>query len=111
AIREIPEPQEDIIAFIASYMNFSAINAPRSPLAFLESRSYIGGAMTQLAHPSRRDEVGAIVERKLKSLGWKDENSGDGTRSGMTMQTTEQTTEQNTEQTTDSAKSIDLDQD
>lgn len=66
ALREIPDPREDLLEFLISYMEFSGLESPKSPLAFLDSRHYTGGSLSQSARPVRRDEVGRLVERQLK---------------------------------------------
>ncbi len=72
AIREISEPREDLIAFLSGYLEFSGVQKPKSPLAYLETRNYTAGSMSQAARPGRRDEVGSGVERRLRALGLKD---------------------------------------
>lgn len=69
AIREIPEPQEDILAFIEGYMNFSGVLEPVSPTTFLDSRNYTNGAVSTSAQPVPRDKVGAHVDKRLEELG------------------------------------------
>jgi hypothetical protein len=69
AIREIPEPREDLLAFVTGYMDFSTIRSPKSPLAFLESRNYTNGQMSQAANPAKREDVGSLVDRRLQELG------------------------------------------
>jgi hypothetical protein len=68
AIREIPEPREDLLAFMAGYMDFSSLRSPKSPLVYLSSRHYTNGAISQSARPVRREDVGSLVENRLKEL-------------------------------------------
>lgn len=69
AIREVFEPREDLVEFLAGYIEFSGINKPKSPVAYLDSRNYTAGPMSQAARPGRKDEVGNIIERKMRALG------------------------------------------
>ncbi len=69
AIREIPDPREDTLAFLSGYMEFSSIQSPKSPLEFLDSRNYTNGSISQAAQPVQRDQLGALVEKRLQALG------------------------------------------
>lgn len=67
-IREIPEPREDIIAFIDGYMNFSTLLEPKSPNAYLQERSYTNGSVSFTAKQSTMEEAGDYLDKKLKEL-------------------------------------------
>lgn len=68
AIREIPEPREDLLAFLDGYMEFSSIKNPKSPLQYLSSRHYTNGAVNQMATSTNRDDISAGIEKRLKDL-------------------------------------------
>ncbi len=68
AIREIPEKREDLISFIDGYLEFSSIREPKSPALYINSRNYTNGAINQSARTVDRDQLGAVVEKKMKEL-------------------------------------------
>ena len=68
AIREVPEPREDVINVIESYINFSGVLEPKSPALFLASRNYMNGSLSYSAKPVARDKVGDLVEAQLKQM-------------------------------------------
>ncbi|MCB0407886.1 MAG: hypothetical protein KDD34_06755 [Bdellovibrionales bacterium] len=68
AIKEIPEPSENILAFIEGYMKFSSIINPTSPTEYLSYRNYTNGFDSYSAHPVSREEVGDVVEKRLVEL-------------------------------------------
>jgi hypothetical protein len=68
AVREIPEKREDLISFIDAYIDFSTILEPKSPAIYVNSRNYTNGAVNQSARAVNRDQLGAVVEKKMKEL-------------------------------------------
>lgn len=84
AVREIPEPREDLIEFLAGYLEFSGIKTPKSPLAYLDTRNYTAGSISQAAKPGRRDEAGSDVERRLRAIGQLTKDRPHGTSSATT---------------------------
>lgn len=69
AVREVPEPRDDLVAFIGDYLDFSSIKEPKSPVTYIDTRNYTNGAVSQAAHPVRREEAGLLVEKRLQELG------------------------------------------
>jgi hypothetical protein len=65
AVREIPERNENLLAFIEGYMKFSSILNPRPPNQYVEHRSYTNGFDSYSAQTRERDTVGDIVEERL----------------------------------------------
>lgn len=68
AVREIPERREDLVAFIGGYLEFSGIREPKSPALFMNTRNYTNGATSQTARPVSREQLGEIVEQKMKEI-------------------------------------------
>lgn len=62
AIREVPEPREDMFNVIESYMNFSNVLDPKTPAEFLASRNYTNGVESVAARPVERGSIGDDVE-------------------------------------------------
>ena len=62
AIREVPEPREDMFDVIEGYMNYTNILDPKTPAEFLASRNYTNGNQSVAASPVSRDEIGDDVE-------------------------------------------------
>lgn len=65
AVREVPEPREDIISVIEGYMNFTDILTPKTPAEFMASRDYTNGSESASAKPTSRDSVGDGIEDLL----------------------------------------------
>lgn len=68
AIQQIPEKHEKALAFIEGYMKFSSILNPQPPQAYLAHRSYSNGVEVYNAQEVSREDVGEIVETRLKKL-------------------------------------------
>jgi hypothetical protein len=68
AIREIPEPTEDLINFTIAYMNFASISKPRSPAQFINVRNYSNGVKSVTAKISKTEGINKLVERRLKVI-------------------------------------------
>jgi hypothetical protein len=62
AIREVPEPREDMFDVIEGYMNFSSVLEPKTPAEFLASRNYTNGTQNVAANPVSRDQIGDDVD-------------------------------------------------
>ena len=58
AMREVPEPREDMFNVIESYMNFSNVLDPKTPAEFLASRNYTNGVQSVAARPVSRESIG-----------------------------------------------------
>lgn len=69
ALREMPEPREDALAFIENYLDFAGIRSPKSPVDFLVNRSYTNGSISVSAQPADRKKLGDFVEKRLHELG------------------------------------------
>lgn len=67
ALREMAEPRENMVAFIDGYMSFSSLSDPQSPQKFLAARNYTNGAVNETAHGVSRDDLGVVVEKKLRA--------------------------------------------
>jgi hypothetical protein len=70
AIRRLPEQKENIISFLAGYMNRSVSN-PVKPEDYLSSRNYTNGAISESGSPMARDQVGAIADRRVQEMNGK----------------------------------------
>jgi len=68
AIDSIPERNENLLSFVEGYMNFSTLSAPIPPKEFLRSRQYTNGKDSFAANDLKKDEVGEVVENRLKAL-------------------------------------------
>lgn len=68
AVREIPEPREDVLNVLESYINFANVLDPKTPALFLENRSYTNGSLSYSAKTIPREHVGDNVDKKLKEL-------------------------------------------
>jgi hypothetical protein len=73
AIREIPEPQEDLVSFIDGYMSFATVLDPKTPIEYLASRAYSNGIRSSGAKAFDRDKLGDGLDQKLKLLKARDE--------------------------------------
>jgi hypothetical protein len=69
AIRDLPEPREDLIAFIQGYVAFSSISSPKAPAAYVAQRAYSNGIVSQGARQRNEDELGDGVERLVRARG------------------------------------------
>lgn len=67
AIRELPEPREDLISFIDNYMEFSTVLTPKAPTAFSQARSYTNGVKSESAKVINREDLGDGVENKIRA--------------------------------------------
>ena len=70
AVRRLPEQKENIVTFLAGYMNRSVSN-PVKPEDYISSRNYTNGAISESGSPMSRDQVGAIADRRLQEMGIK----------------------------------------
>ena len=68
ALREIPDPNENLLAFIESYMNFSSILNPKPPFSFLEHRHYTSGPISTQAKSVKLEELGLTLEKRKIEL-------------------------------------------
>lgn len=68
AIREIPDPREDLLAFIEGYMNYSSVLDPKTPTEFIANHDYTNGTMSVAAQPQSKDRIGDGIEKKLQAL-------------------------------------------
>ena len=68
AIRQLPERNEDILAFIIGYMKFSSIRKPIPPHRYVDMRNYINGKDSVRAEPATRENIGDLVEAQLDQL-------------------------------------------
>ncbi len=106
AIREIPDPREDLLAFLSGYMEFSSIQSPKSPLEFLDSRNYTNGAISQTARPIQREQLGTLVDKRLQALSTTEKELVEKTTAEKTIQKTIPNTTQKTTQKTIQGNSI-----
>jgi hypothetical protein len=67
-VREVPEPREDVIGVMESYMNFASVLKPKTPAEFLTSRSYSNGSSSVAARPVDRSTLGDHLEKRMKEL-------------------------------------------
>jgi hypothetical protein len=65
AVRRLPEQKENILAFLEGYMNLSVSN-PMQPEDYVSTRNYTNGAKSESGQPLSREDVGAIVERRIQ---------------------------------------------
>lgn len=68
AVTEMPERNEDMASFIEGYMNFSSIQEPKSPKEFMKTREYTNGKTSVAAQSISRDDIGEVVEQRLKQM-------------------------------------------
>lgn len=66
AVRELPEPKEDLISFVDSYLEYSTILNPKSPTVFAQNRSYTNGVKSEAAKVTSQEDLGNNVEKKVK---------------------------------------------
>jgi hypothetical protein len=66
AIHRLPEQKENILAFLEGYMNLSVSN-PVLPEEYLAARNYTNGSKSEQGHPMNRDQVGTVVDSRLKA--------------------------------------------
>jgi len=66
ALREMPEPTEDLISFMIGYMNYSSISKPRSPLSYMSLRNYSNGTTSVTARAAKADSINQLIEKRLK---------------------------------------------
>ncbi len=67
ALRDLPEPGENPLAFLKGYVKFSSVSHPKNPNEFLAQRNFTNGVQNEKAHPVSLEDVGEIVEQKLQS--------------------------------------------
>lgn len=67
AVRTLPEKKENILSFLAGYMNRSVAN-PVKPDDYISSRNYTNGLTSESGAPLGRDQVGAYADRRLQEL-------------------------------------------
>ena len=67
-VREIPEPREDVVNVIESYMDYASVLNPKTPGEFLNSRNYTNGSTSLAAKPVDRAALGEYLETRLKEL-------------------------------------------
>lgn len=68
AIREIPEPREDIIRFIDGYIQYSSVLNPKTPTEFMAERHYTDGTTVFAAKPEKPENLGEVLENKQDEL-------------------------------------------
>lgn len=68
ALKKIPERNENPLAFIEGYIEFSTIQKPKTPHAFSQSRDYINTYSNQKANDVKRTDVGQKLEGSLQKL-------------------------------------------
>ena len=68
ALLKIPERNENPLAFVEGYIDFSSISRPKTPNEFLKSRDYINTYSTQKANDVKRTDVGQKLEDSLNQL-------------------------------------------
>lgn len=68
AIREIPERNENLLAFTEGYTKFSTILNPVPPTQYVESRSYTNGFDSYNARSIEKEKAGDVVEERLAQL-------------------------------------------
>jgi hypothetical protein len=68
AIHRLPEKKENVVAFIEGYMSHSIAN-PILPEAYLATRNYSNGAVSEQGRPASREVVGAFADRRLQQIG------------------------------------------
>jgi hypothetical protein len=68
AVREVPEPREDVVNVIESYMDFASVLNPKTPTEFLNSRNYTNGSLSVTAKHVDRAALGEYLETRLKEL-------------------------------------------
>lgn len=66
AIHRLPEQKENVLAFLEGYMNLSVTN-PILPDKYLASRNYTNGSQSEQGNPMSRDEVGQVVDERIKA--------------------------------------------
>ncbi len=67
AVRSLPERKENIVSFLEGYMKRSVSN-PVRPDDYLNSRNYTNGAVSEAGQPLPREDVGAIVENRIRDI-------------------------------------------
>lgn len=68
AIRELPEPSENLILFIEGYLNFSSLKDPKAPYLYLQERNYINPTTSQSAKTKSTEVAGDMAARSEKSF-------------------------------------------
>ncbi len=68
AIRELPEPSENLILFIEGYLNFSGLKEPKAPYLYLQERHYINPTTSQSAKTKSTEVAGDVAARAEKSF-------------------------------------------
>jgi hypothetical protein len=63
AIREIPEPHEDVLNVVEGYLNFTSVENPKNPAEYLATRSYTSGSESVMAHVTPRDHAGDTISQ------------------------------------------------
>lgn len=58
ALREIPDPREDVINVMEGYMSYAGVVDPKTPAEFLADRQYTSGSLSFTANPMSRDTIG-----------------------------------------------------
>ena len=67
-VREIPEPKENILGVIESYVLFSSVLNPKPPGEFLMNRNYSNGAASAAGVPTNKSDAGDYADKRLKEL-------------------------------------------
>lgn len=71
AVKTLPEKKENILSFLAGYMNRSVSN-PMNPTEYISSRNYTNGVVSETGSPLARDQVGAYADRRLHEINAQD---------------------------------------
>lgn len=68
ALHDQVERSENLAYFIEGYMKFSSISKPIRPDEYVKVRSYSNGQDSYSARPVAKENLGEIVERRLRAL-------------------------------------------
>ncbi len=68
ALQTIPEPGENLIAFIEGYVTRSHILNPMPPQKYLILREYTNGAESTTAYDHKKAKLGDNIDAELKSI-------------------------------------------
>ncbi len=68
AIRDLPESNENLMAYVEGYMKFASVAKPIRPEEYTKTRNYSNGQTSVAAAPVEREKVGELVEDRLQEL-------------------------------------------
>lgn len=68
AVREVPDPSENLLNFIEDYMRFSTVLQPKTPAEFLANRHYTDGTNSVAAEATGKENLGEFLEKREKEI-------------------------------------------